>query len=528
MNKPIVVVAESIAPAGLDTLAATAELRLAVGFDRERLLGQLGEAEGLIVRSATKVDRDLLEAAPRLRVIGRAGIGTDNIDLEAATQRGILVVNAPTANVISAAEHTLGLLLAQARSIPAADSRLRAGGWDRSGFQGVELYRKVLGVLGLGRVGSLVAERALAFGMRVLAFDPYVGEERAKRMGVELTDQLDRVLAEADFLTIHLPLTRETERLIDAAAMARMKRGVRIINTSRGGVIDELALAEAIASGQVAGAALDVFATEPTTGSPLFSLPQVVVTPHLGASTQEAQDKAGTSVAEAVAASLRGELVTSAVNVEMGRGVSEEARPYLRLAELLGHAFVGLAKGLPASLAVRAVGRLAEDPVRPLALAALKGALAAVSDTPVSFVNAPLIAAARGISVVEESAPEASDYMSLLRISGIVSGNPSAVAGVVDRRKGPTLVEVFEYRLELPLTRYLLVVRNQDVPGVIGRVGTYLGDLAVNIADMVVGRSPDGAAAMMGLSLDSALSDVQLGGMRQLSGVTDARFVDLG
>lgn len=524
--KPKVVVAEPIAQAGIVTLERSCEVVRAEGSSREELAASLAEAEALIVRSATKVDRALIETAPRLRVIGRAGIGVDNIDLEAATERGVLVVNAPHANTISAAEHTLALMLAQARNIPRADATLRSGVWDRKRFKGVELHGKTLGVVGLGRIGTLVAQRALAFGMRLVAYDPYVGEERARRLGVELMD-LDRLLAESDFITIHLPKTPDTEGLFGVDAFAKVKKGVRIVNASRGGILDEDALVEAIRAGQVAGAALDVYAHEPLTDSPLFELDQVVLTPHLGASTAEAQDKAGTQVAEAVAAALAGELVMSAVNIDVGPDVPDEVRVYLPVAEQLGRVFAAFARGLPEVLTVRTEGRLAGNPVRPLKLAALKGALEAGSDEPVSYVNAPAIAEARGIRVELESSEESIEYVSQIRLSGRVAGEEIVMAGTRGR-KGPMLVEILGHEVELPLSRHLLLIRNADVPGVIGRVGSLLGNLGINIANMVVGRSRvTGEAAMMGLNLDQPLTPEQVEELRGLEGVESAVFIEL-
>jgi D-3-phosphoglycerate dehydrogenase len=525
--KPKVVVAESLAPAGIEALAASCDVDVAVGVDRAELLARLTTAAGLVVRSATRVDRELIESAPNLKVVGRAGIGVDNIDVVAATAQGVLVVNAPHANTVSAAEHTLALLLAQARNVPRAHATLTSGTWDRKSFEGVELHGKVLGVLGLGKIGTLVAQRALAFGMRLLAYDPFVSEERARRLGVDLVD-LDTLLAQADFITVHLPKTKDTEALLGRENLSRVKTGVRIVNTSRGGIIDEEALAEAIRSGRVAGAALDVFGVEPITDSPLFGLPQVVVTPHLGASTAEAQDKAGTDVAEAVAAALRGELVLSAVNLDLGRDVSEEVRGFLPLAERLGSAFVGLAQALPSRLVLRAEGRIAGHGLRPLQLAVLKGALAAVSSEPVGYVNAPGIAERAGIRLETEASPDSMEYVSVLRVAGMVGDHEVAVAGTLGR-KGPMLVEILGHEVELPFSAHMLVIRNRDVPGVIGRVGTYLGDLGVNIANMVVGRSRvTGAAAMMGLNLDQPLDDGQLEGLRKLDGVEDARSIQPG
>ncbi|NQV05252.1 phosphoglycerate dehydrogenase [bacterium] len=527
MSRLKVVVAEAIAAAGVTHLTQHCDVVDAVGCDRDELLALMSDAAGLVVRSATSVDAELIAAAPALQVIGRAGIGVDNIDLGAATSAGVLVVNAPTANAVSAAEHTMALLLSQARRVPEADQSLRSGRWDRKDLQGVELHGKTLGVIGLGRIGTLVAQRCLAFGMHLIAFDPYVSSERARRLGAELKADLASLLAEADFVTVHLPRTRETEGLLGREALAGAKPGIRIINTSRGGIVDEEALVEAVRSGVVAGAALDVFVSEPLTDSPLFDLRQVVLTPHLGASTVEAQDKAGTDVASAVVNALRGEIVASAVNVDFGPDVPAELIPYLSLAEQLGGAFVTLADSLPASLTVTAAGRLADLPVRPLALAALKGALARVADGPVTYVNAPGLAAAHGLTLIEERTSDVRDFVAEIRVSGEVGGVSSVVAGSVVGRRGPVLTEAFDHEIELPFSEHMLILLNDDVPGVIGRVGSYLGDLAVNIANMVVGRSArTGEVAMMGLNLDRVLDDGEMEGFRAIHGVTRSWFME--
>ncbi|HEY5685680.1 MAG TPA: phosphoglycerate dehydrogenase [Acidimicrobiia bacterium] len=524
--KPKVVVAESIAPAGIDALAASCEVDVAVGVDREELLGRLAGAHGLVVRSATQVDRQMIEAAPQLRVIGRAGIGVDNIDLPVATSRGVLVVNAPHANTISAAEHTLALLLSQARNIPQAHGALVRGSWDRKSYQGVELHGKTLGVIGLGKIGTLVAQRALAFGMRVVAYDPFVSDERGRRLGVDIL-ALDDLFAVADFITIHLPKTKETEGLLGAENLAKLKPGVRIVNTSRGGIIDEDALADSVASGHVGGAALDVFAVEPLTESRLFELPSVVLTPHLGASTTEAQDKAGTDVAAAVAAALAGELVLSAVNVDLGREVGEDVRAFLPLAERLGKAFVGLGRDLSASITLRAEGRLADYDLKPIRLAVVKGLLSGVSAEPVTYVNASRIAEERGLRIDLEASSETDEYISVLRLSGTFEDHEVSLAGTI-ARKGPMLVDIMGHEVELPLSEHMAIVRNADTPGVIGRVGTYLGQERVNIANMVVGRSViTGESALMGLNLDEAMTDTQVEALRSLPGIIEATYLEL-
>lgn len=525
-SRPVVVVAESIAEAGIDALRDGADVRDLVGADRSEVLAALKDASALIVRSATNVDREMIESAPHLEVVGRAGIGVDNIDLEAATEHGVMVVNAPNANTISAAEHTMALLLAQARHIPEADASLRAGRWDRKLFQGVELHGKTLGVLGLGKIGTLVAQRASAFGMTIVAYDPYVSSERARRLGVELLP-LDDVFARSDILTIHLPRTSETENLVNAESIATMKDGVRIVNVARGGIVSEADLAAAVRSGKVGGAAVDVFDVEPTTDSPLFGVPEITVTPHLGASTVEAQDKAGTAVAQAVAEALAGQLVLSAVNLDLGATVSAEVKPFIGLAEQLGRVFAIQAKGLPTDLVVTAKGRLADEPVRPIALSALKGALTGSSEETVSYVNAPLIAASKGVRVIEEAKGDVDDYLSVIRLTGTVDGVERTVAGTVMSRKGPVLVGVDGYAIEVPITKYMLLVRNDDSPGCIGRVGSYLGGEKVNIADMVVGRAMNGSGAMMGISIDQALSASQIAAISDLDGIAAVRYIEL-
>jgi D-3-phosphoglycerate dehydrogenase / 2-oxoglutarate reductase len=521
-----VVVAETIADAGINALREQFDVDVAIGLDAHELADRLADAEGLIVRSATQVDRALIEAAPRLRVIGRAGIGVDNIDLVAATERGVLVVNAPHANTISAAEHAMALLLSQARNIPRAHGTLISGRWERNSFEGIELHGKTIGIIGLGKIGTLVAQRCQAFGMRVLAYDPFVGPDRARQLDVELME-LEDLLPQVDFITIHLPKTKETENLIGGENLLKVKPGVRIVNTSRGGIVNEADLATAIEDGRVGGAGLDVFASEPITESPLFGLPQVVVTPHLGASTAEAQDKAGTDVANAVAAALRGELVLSAVNVDLGRDVADEVKRYLPVAEQLGRAFVGLARGLGDQIVVRAEGRIAQFGLRPLKLAVLKGLMEAVSTEPVSYVNAPSLAEDRGISLDLESTEQAVEYVSEVKISGEVGGRQVSVSGSLGR-KGPMMVEIMGNDVELPLSERMLIVRNEDVPGVIGRMATYLGEQGVNIANMVVGRSRvTGEASLMGLNLDDPLDERQVETIRSLPGIQEATYLEL-
>ena len=458
-------------------------------------------------------------------------MGVDNIDGVAATAAGILVVNAPDANTISAAEHTMALLLAQARRIPSAHMTLTTGLWERGSFKGVELHDKTLVIVGLGKIGKQVAQRANAFGMTVVGYDPYVDKDWAPRNGVHLEDDLHTALRSGDFITLHVPITNETRGMIDADALEATKPGARIVNVSRGGVVDEAALAAALAAGHVAGAAVDVFEGEPSSDgaefeNPLLGLENVVLTPHLGASTAEAQDKAGISIAKAVSAALAGELVPEAVNLEFEFKEVDEARPFLDLAEQLGVVFTTHARGLPELLTVVASGSIGSERVESFGYAALIGSLRAVTDQLVNYVNVTDLAEDHGMEVGVGSTERARDYESVLRLRGTVNGVDRVVAGTVMTRKGNVLTEVDGYQIEFPLTEHMLIVRNDDVPGVIGRVGTLLGDNGVNIADMAVGRNEDGSA-MMGLSLDGPLPAHVVDELLELPGVAAARAINL-
>jgi D-3-phosphoglycerate dehydrogenase len=522
-----VVVAEEIAEAGIAVLAEAAEVDRAVGTSRADLLSRLPGAAGLMVRSATRVDAELLAAGPALRVVGRAGTGTDNIDLEIATRAGILVVNAPHANALSAAEHTMALLLALARRVPEGDRSVRSGGWERKRLGGVELAGKTLGIVGLGRIGRLVAERARAFGMSLVVYDPFVSGELAAAVGAEPVPRLEDLMARSDFVTLHVPLTAGTRGLLGGSALSSARPGLRLVNTARGGIVDEDALVAALRTGQVAGAALDVFALEPPAGSPLLALPQVVVTPHLGASTAEAQERAGVEVAGAVVAALRGELVPSAVNVDLGAGMPDGWQPFLPVAEALGATFVVLAGGLPAELRVDVEGELGRYSCRPLSLAALKGALSRVSEGPVTYVNAWPLAEAHGVHLEEGTAEGAAGQRSAVRLAGSVGGEAISVAGAILPRRGPALVEVLGREIELPLGDHLLLVRHSDLPGAVGRVGTFLGERGVGIVDLVVSRPGTGAEGLLGLAVGRCLDDGEAAGLRSLAGVSDAWAVEL-
>jgi D-3-phosphoglycerate dehydrogenase len=516
-----VLVTEPLAERGLAVLAeAGHEVEVALDLDAEALRTAVADADALVVRSATQVTEEVLAAAPRLVVVGRAGIGLDNIDVEAATRRGVMVVNAPESNILSAAEHTMGLLLALARHIPQAHMALVAGRWERARWEGVELHGKVLGVVGLGRIGALVAQRAAAFGMRVCAHDPFVSAERARAMGVTLM-VLDDLVAEADFLTVHLPKTAETLGLVGRDLLAKAKPGLRLVNAARGGIVDEAALLEALESGQVAGAALDVFSVEPPTGSPLLGRPDVVVTPHLGASTAEAQDKAGVTIAEQVVLALAGELVPFAVNVA-ATGAPEAVRPFLGLAEQLGRSFACLHDGLPDRLDIEVQGALAETDTSVLTLAVLKGLFAAGTEEPVSYVNAPQLARQRGLEVRETASATAHDFVNLVTLRSTAHSLAGTVAGV---RAEPRLVLVDDHLVEVPPAPHMLVVRNDDRPGMIGLVGTVLGEAGLSISSMAVGPSTTASTALMVLSTDRAIPDAVVARLEAADGILDVHRI---
>ncbi len=501
--RPVVLIAEKLAPAALDVFGGEVETRSVDGSDRSALLAAVAGADALLVRSATRVDAEVLDSATRLKVVARAGVGLDNVDVPAATARGVMVVNAPRSNIVSAAEHAVALLLAVARRIPAADASLRAGEWKRSAFGGVELDGKTVGVVGLGKVGQLFAQRMAAFGTTVIAYDPYVAPARAAQLGIELVE-LDELLTRADAISIHLPKTPQTLGIVGKEALARTKRGVLVVNAARGGLVDEEALAEAVRSGQVGGAGIDVFASEPTTASPLFELPEIVVTPHLGASTAEAQDRAGADVARSVLLALRGEFVPDAVNVQAGGVVGEEVRPYLPLTRKLGTVLAVLARRLPSTVTVEARGEIAMDDVSVLPLAALRGVFGGVVEDQVTFVNAPVLAAERGVAVEVTTAPESENHRSLVVLrAAFADGDALSVSGTLTgRNQVEKLVEVNGRHFDLRAEGHMLLLEYVDRPGVMGTVGTLLGEAGVNIEAAQLSQTTDGDDAIMLLRVD--------------------------
>ncbi|MDT5137025.1 MAG: D-3-phosphoglycerate dehydrogenase / 2-oxoglutarate reductase [Mycobacterium sp.] len=502
VNLPVVLIADKLAQSTVAALGDQVEVRWVDGPDREKLLAAVPEADALLVRSATTVDAEVLAAAPKLKIVARAGVGLDNVDVEAATARGVLVVNAPTSNIHSAAEHALALLLAASRQIAAADATLREHTWKRSSFSGTEIFGKTVGVVGLGRIGQLVAQRIAAFGTHIVAYDPYVSSARAAQLGIELLS-LDDLLARADFISVHLPKTPETKGLIDKEALAKTKPGVIIVNAARGGLVDEAALADAITSGHVRGAGLDVFGTEPCTDSPLFELPQVVVTPHLGASTAEAQDRAGTDVAESVRLALAGEFVPDAVNVG-GGVVSEEVAPWLDLARKLGVLTAALSDELPVSLSVQVRGELAAEEVEVLKLSALRGLFSAVIEDAVTFVNAPALAAERGVTAEVTKATESPNHRSVVDVRAV--GADGSVVNVAGALSGPQLVEkivqINGRNFDLRAQGTNLVINYADRPGALGKIGTLLGAAGVNIQAAQLSEDAEGDSATILLRLD--------------------------
>jgi D-3-phosphoglycerate dehydrogenase len=502
VSLPVVLIADKLAESTVEALGDQVEVRWVDGPDREKLLAAVPEADALLVRSATTVDAEVLDAAPKLKIVARAGVGLDNVDVKTATERGVLVVNAPTSNIHSAAEHALALLLSAARQIPAADASLREHAWKRSSFSGTEIFGKTVGVVGLGRIGQLVAQRLAAFEARIVAYDPYVSAARAAQLGIELLS-LDDLLGRADFISVHLPKTPETAGLIGKEALAKTKPGVIIVNAARGGLIDEAALAEAITSGHVRAAGLDVYSKEPCTDSPLFELSEVVVTPHLGASTEEAQDRAGTDVAASVKLALAGEFVPDAVNVG-GGVVNEEVAPWLDLVRKLGLLAGALSEELPTSLSVQVRGELAGEDVEVLRLSALRGLFSAVIEDQVTFVNAPAIAEERGVAADISTATESPNHRSVVDVRAVAADG--SVVNVAGALSGPQqvekIVQINGRNFDLRAQGIYLVINYADQPGALGKIGTLLGTAGVNIQAAQLSEDAEGPGATILLRVD--------------------------
>jgi len=526
--KPVVLIAEELSPATLDALGPDFEVRNCNGADRIELLAALSKGvDAVLIRSATKMDAEAISAAKGLKVIARAGVGLDNVEIPAATAAGVMVVNAPTSNIVSAAELAIGLLLASARSISPAHAALRGGKWARSKYTGAELFEKTLGIVGFGRIGQLVAHRMQAFGMDVVAYDPYLQPAKAAQLNVKLVE-LDELLKVSDFITIHLPKTKETANLIGTEALKKVKPTVRIINAARGGVLDESALYEALKNGKVAGAGLDVFATEPCTDSPLFTLDNVVATPHLGASTDEAQERAGIAVAISVRKALSGELVPDAVNVK-GGVIDEAVRPALPLVEKLAQVATALASDVIVSLDVEVRGEISALDVSVLSTSALKGGLIAMGCEDVTYVNAPNLAAERSVTSAVMTDPESPDHRNLVSVrAACADGSQVFVSGtLMGIKQTQKIVAIDKLDLDLKPTNNLLFLRYTDIPGVVGIVGNALGKLKINIADMQVGRTQEGGQALMALTVDSVIPKEVIEIIAKETGASLVRFVNL-
>jgi len=532
-GRPRVLVKEKIGDSGVELLQQHFDVDLGVDWSEEEFESRIGDYDGIVIRSATKMTSEVIDRAGRLRAIGRAGVGVDNVDVPAATRRGIVVANAPESNVVTAAEHTMALLLALARNIPQAYASLTSGKWERSKFSGVELYEKTLGILGFGRIGQLVAARARGFGMHVVAFDPFVSAERYRELRVEKADSPEDLYAQSDFLTVHLPKTPETEGFLDAGAFAGMRDGVRILNVARGGLIDDDALIAALDSGKVAGAAIDVFKSEPITEHPLFAYPNVIVTPHLGASTAEATDRAGYQSAEQVVAALTGGVVSTAVNIPaIGAEDMDMLGPFLPLATQLGKLAMALAEGSSVERIEAAfLGRIADYDTRLLGLAVIVGALQGRTEEQVNLVNAPTMAHQRGIVFEEKAVSEAQDFNELIRVTVIAGEERVAVAGTgIGPNQVPHLVEVQGRRLTIELEPNVTVFRYEDLPGMIGRVGTIFGTHGINISSAAVGHTDDdggGPLAAMVVTTDAPVAQDVLGEIVASDGFVNGWSVDL-
>jgi D-3-phosphoglycerate dehydrogenase / 2-oxoglutarate reductase len=530
-----VLVKEKIGASGIALLREHFDVDLGLDWTDADLAERIGAYDGILIRSATNLDADLLARAHSLRVIGRAGVGVDNVDVPAATKQGIVVANAPQSNVVTAAEHTMALLLSLARNVPQAHASLKEGRWDRSRFSGVELMDKTLGVLGFGRIGQLVAQRAMGFGMRVIAFDPFVSAERYRELGVEKADSSDELYARADFLTLHLPKTPETEGWLDAAALAKCKDGVRILNVARGPLIVDEDLQAALDNGKVAGAALDVFRTEPVTDHPLFGYDNVIVTPHLGASTAEATDRAGYQAAEQVVAALTGGAVSTAVNVPaVAPEDLEVLGPFLPLCQRLGRLAMGLAEGSSVErVEVEFLGRIADRDTRPLGIATLLGVLTGHVEEDVNEVSAPAVAVERGIEVSETKRTQARDFTDLVRVTVVAGDRRARVAGTtLGRAHRPHLVEAWDQRFNLQIDDPNVVLfRYRDMPGMIGRAGMCFGAKGVNINSAAVGHvledEGDGGVAVMVLTTDAPVPQELLDEILSTDGFFEGRSVAL-
>lgn len=527
--KKKILITEDISPKATEKLEQDFVVDVKKGLTAEELKNEIKGYDAIIIRSATRLTSDIIEASDNLKVIGRAGIGVDNIDLKAATKKGIIVVNAPMSNTVSAAEHTIALLMSLARRIPHANFSLKSGRWERSKFKGIELDGKTLGIVGLGKIGFLVAKKALGLGMKVIAFDPFVSEDRFQQLGIKRANKLEDIYKVSDFITIHLPKNRDTMRMFNKNEFYKMKRGTIILNVARGGIIVEKDLAEAIKEGQIGGAAVDVFESEPCSSSPLFELEQVICTPHLGASTTEAQDKAGITVAEQVASVLKGSIATFAVNLPtVEPDVMKNISPFFELCENMGSLFVGLFEGNLEDIEVGFYGKISEYDTRFLTSMILVKILEKYSDENVNLVNVGLIAKESGLKVREVKSSQSKDYVNLITLKGKGRDSELSISGTITGKKNkPRFIKIDKFEIDMVPSRYMAFVRYEDVPGQIGKIGSAFGKLNVNIASMHVGRRKVGGDAVMGLNLDSEVTPQMLEEFKKLSGFESIKVVTL-
>lgn len=525
---PKVLVSDPIDQAGIKLLEQVAQVTIRTDLSADQLVQVIPEYDALMIRSGTRVTQAVIEAGTQLKIIGRAGVGVDNVDVPAATRKGIVVVNSPEGNTIAAAEHTLALIMALSRHIPDANQSLKAGKWERKKFTGVELYKKTLGIVGLGKIGSHVASVARAMGMKLFAYDPFLSTERAEQMGCSLVE-LDFLFREADYITLHLPKTPETQHLINAETLGKMKPTARIVNCARGGIIDEMALLEALKAGQIAGAALDVFEQEPLGESPLTSLDaDLILTPHLGASTEEAQTNVAIDVAEQIRDVLLGLPARSAVNIPGLRPeVLEQLKPYLNLAETLGNLVGQLAGGRIDALEIRLQGELANSDTKPIVIAALKGLLSQALQERVNYVNAAIEAKDRGIRLIETRDASVRDYTGSIHLVAQSAQESRCATGALLNQDELRITAIDNFPVNVPPTRYMLITQHRDMPGIIGQIGSMLGQFNVNIASMQVGRKLVRGDAVMVLSLDDPLPEGVLSEIKKAQGITDAYIVNL-
>lgn len=519
-----VLVSDSLSEQGIGILRKEVDVDIKTGMSPEELKACIGEYDALVVRSQTRVTQEIINAATHLKIIGRAGVGVDNIDVEAATRRGIIVVNAPEGNMISAAEHTVAMMLSMSRNIPQANQSLKSGKWDRKTFTGVEVRNKTLGLIGLGRIGAEVAKRAQGLEMNILAYDPFIGEERARDLGVTLTS-IDEIIKTADYISVHTPLTKETRNIIDAEELEKVKRGVRIINCARGGIINEEALAEAVQSDKVAGAAVDVFVEEPPTNSPLLKTDNIIVTPHLGASTLEAQVNVAVDVAEQIINFKNGLPVKNAINMPyVKHEVMKMLQPFLPLAEKIGRLAAQLMEGKYERIEVAYSGEIAEKDTGPATVAALKGLLEIAMGSAVNYVNAPVIAKERKINVVESKSKTIESYSNKITLRIFSNGNIKTVAGTMVG-ENPRIIQIDEYAIDVQPIGHMLVALHEDHPNIIGPCCMVMGRRNINIAGMQTGRIKAGSTAIMVLNIDSDVNDEILEEIKAVDGILDIKKI---